>query len=73
MMVCLNQMFMKVFLWASSPSLSASVSTMGADIKAPPATGINPMTAGSTLTTIFEFLMKLPKLVVRSLTSPVSL
>ena len=72
-MTCLNQMFMKDFFASLSPSLSASVSTMGADIKAPPATGINPMAAGSTLTMILEFLTKLPRLLVKSLTSPVSL
>jgi len=64
-------MLMKVFFDPSSPSLSASASTIGADIRAPPATGINPIIAGSKLTMIFEFLMNPLKLLVKSSTNPV--
>ena len=70
---CRNQIFMKVFLDSSSPSLSASASTMGADIRAPPATGRSPITAGRRLTVTLEFLMNPPKLLVKTLTNPVSL
>jgi hypothetical protein len=46
---------------------------MGADIRAPPATGKSPMTAGRRLTVTLEFLMNPPRLLVKTLTSPVSL
>lgn len=71
--ICLNQRLMKALLSELRPRFWDSESTIGAESKAPPGTGIRPIMAGRKDNVNFGLLVRLLNPSLKIMTSFVSL